>query len=325
MKKSQLTKVFLVLLLAVLVFGAQILEAKEASFPRRNIEFVVPFPPGGATDLIARPLAAILTENLGKPVVVINKSGGARLEGGLYVANSRPEGYTVGFFGPSAAWPEVFFKEAPYTSQQIALIARVTALPTVIVVSAKSKFQTWQDFVKYAKANPGIRYGHTGIGATPHLLLAALGEMEGLNLVPVPLKGDAGVSSAIVGGHVDISAGMLSGQLPQVQAGNERVLMVHSPSRIAAIPTVPTVDDLGLRLDLPYSDLAVCGPKKIPGEVMRRLEEAISKAVATPSFKATMDKLGAPIAYLGTDAYNQDAERQKKILSALMQKIGAIQ
>jgi tripartite-type tricarboxylate transporter receptor subunit TctC len=325
MRRTKPVVLWLAVALTTLVFGIQVLAAKEASYPRRNLEFVVPFPPGGASDLLARPLAAQLTEQLGKTVVVMNKAGAARLEGGLYVANARPEGYTLGFFGPSAAWPEVFFKEAPYTSQQIALIARVTALPTAVVVSSKSKFQTWQEFVKHAKANPGIRYGHTGTGATPHLLLASLGEMEGINLVQVPLKGDAGVSAAIVGGHVEIAAGMLSGQLAQVNAGNARVLMIHSPSRVAMLPGAPTIDELGLRIDLPYSDMAVCGPKKIPDEVTRRLEEAIAKVVAQPAFKAATDKMGVPIAYLGTAAYIQDAERQKKILSALMQKLGAIQ
>lgn len=318
----------ILLLTTALVLGVSLSSCSGGTtskdYPTKPIELVVPYPPGGATDLTARALASVLSEFLGQPVVVVNKAGAARLEGGQYVASARPDGYTLGLFPPSVAWPEVHFNETPYTSEKLDIVCRVVVHPSAIVVPGDSEWKTFTELVEFLKANPGFRYGHTGVGANPHVTMTALAKKLGLTVEPVPFKGDAGVAAALAGGHVQLGVTTLPGILPQIQAGNLRVLAIYSPQRVSELEGVPTLRDLGYELGVPYADSMICGPKGLPENVVAKLQEAVAKAVEHKSFTTMMGQMYTPVAYLNKADYAKEMATSKEAMHKLMKELGLI-
>lgn len=310
------------LVMALSVTGCK-REAAVGDYPARALELVVPYPPGGATDLTARALVSVLPEFLGQPVVVVNKAGAARLEGGEYVSSAAADGYTLGLFPPSVGWPEVHFNETPYTSEDLTIICRVVVHPTAIVVRSNSSIQTFDDLVARL-ATPGFQYGHTGVGANPHVTMTALAKALNAEVVPVPFKGDAGVAAALAGGHVELGVTTLPGILPQIQAGNVRVLAIYSPTAVTELEGVPTLGELGYDLEVPYADSMICGPKDLPAEVIAKVEEAVRQAVEHPSFKKIMGQMYTPVAYLNYADYAAEMVTTKEAMKQLMQELGLI-
>ncbi|MBC7339213.1 MAG: tripartite tricarboxylate transporter substrate binding protein [Firmicutes bacterium] len=320
----------LVLTLVVMTVGCtkQADQKQGEKYPAKRIELVVPYPPGGITDLTARALASVLPEYLGQPIVVANKAGGARLEGGEYVARSKPDGYTVGLFPPSVAWPELHFKDVPYQSADLVPVCQVIAGRQVIFVPADSKYASLEDVLSDLEKNPGLKlqFGVTGLGAFPHLVTVALAAKTGMSdrIVPVPLEGDAGVVKTVLGRHVPVGVATATGVFAQLQAGTVRALAITGDRRYDKLPDVPTLEELGYRLGLPDAENTLYVPKGTPQEVITVLEQAVAKAVEHKSFQSMADKAGIPVDFLGQEQYLRTYSAKKDTLGLLMKDLGLI-
>ena len=198
------------LLLGVLLvaFAEVSLQAASPEYPNRAISLIVPFPPGGSTDLGARAVADAVEKHVKQPVAVVNKVGGATTIAGYAVASAKPDGYTLGFFPNPAAIPEAytFFQEAPYTSKDLKHISAALAPMISIAVKEDAPWNSFKELVEYAKKNPGLKVSTAGKQTIQHMFVTTMNKMEKTGFVPVPFTGDATTLPALLGGHVLVAA-----------------------------------------------------------------------------------------------------------------------
>ncbi len=321
-----LSAVVLILVLGLSMVACSKPEEKKddtAVYPSKRIELVVPYAPGGITDLTARALASVLPEILGQPVVVVNKSGGARLEGGQYLATSKPDGYTIGLFPPSVGWPELHFKDHPYSSDDLIPVAQIICTRQVMFVKADSEYDSVDDIIA-ALEDPSakINVGVTAQGAVPHLTSVAFGAVIGKadQIVPIPLGGDAGVAKEVLGGHVPVGVATITGVWSQIEAGTLKPLAVTGSARVEGLDDVPTFEELGYSLGIPDSENTIYVPKDTPEDVVKKLDEALATAVEHAGFTSIASKAGIPTDFYGHEDYMKTYESKKAALEEIMTK-----
>lgn len=262
------------------------------TFPSGPVRIVVPFSPGGPSDLYARMLATNLTDILGKPVVVENRPGASSMIGADLVAKSKPDGHTLLFTTMSPLTSAPFlFKQVNYKLEDFAPISLIATSPYTITVRKDFPAKTLQELVAYIKANPGkVTYASVGQGSANSLLGNALARVAGADLLEVPFKGSNEVTMEIATGRLDITPDGIGGALPLVQNGQARILAVSDVKRSPVAPDVPTTVEAGypgLIVTLAYSLLAPAGT---PPDVVGQLNAAMVKAVGQKQF---VDKLAA--------------------------------
>ncbi len=303
-------------------------ECSQGDFPKKRIELIVPYPPGGITDLTARALSSVLPEYLGQPVVVINKSGGGMLEGGEYLSSRKPDGYTVGLFPPSVGWPEIHFKNPPYKSTDLVPVCKVIGIWQTFIVAQDSKYASVKEVMDDLAKNPSLKIlmGTTGVGANPHLTAIAFIEYIGKKdrIVPVPFQGDAGAVKALLGKHIQIASATCTGIIAQAQAGTIRVLAITGEKRWDKLPQVPTFGELGYKFDIPDGENTLYAPKGTPREIIAVLENAIAKTVQHKSFAALAEKAGISIDFKTHDDYLKTYDPHKAILGRFIKELNLL-
>jgi tripartite-type tricarboxylate transporter receptor subunit TctC len=271
--------------------------AHSAAFPERHLDLIVPFGPGGTTDVIARALAAEMGKVLGQQVVVLNKAGAGGAIGAAAVANAKNDGYTLGMLpvGPLTTQPNL--QRLSYGPGSFEYVCRVYANPQVVLVRKNSPYQTVQDVVAAAKRDPGkLNYASTGTGSVPHLALAALSEATGVKMTHVPYKGDADSLLALVSGQVTMLVShptMLS-----THADSVRAIAVLSANRLKEFPDVPTLSEQGgpaLNFEV-WGGLAV--PKDTPQAAVAALENSCLVGTSSETFRKQMESLNTPVNYM---------------------------
>ena len=308
--------------LAMLCMGIAGLAAGQAlaaePYPVRPISVIVPFPPGGVADLVGRPFATALEKQLKQPVVIINKTGAGGAVGMQAAAVSKPDGYTLMVALSSiSVMPEVdalFGRPAVYKLSEFVPIALLSSDPTVLVVSSKSPWKTVADFVTDAKKRPGeIKYASSGIYGTMHVAMEMFAHAAGIKLRHIPTGGGGPALTALLGGHVDAISGGPNVSIPQIKAGNVRVLAGWGDTRLAALPDVPTLMELGYKDVEFYIWSGFFAPAATPQPIIKVLREATAKAVQAPDFKSAMQKMETPIAYMDAPEFRKfwdvDADR----------------
>jgi tripartite-type tricarboxylate transporter receptor subunit TctC len=220
----------------------------QSDYPTRPVKVIVPSPPGGGTDILARVLAQHFSKALGQPFVVENKPGAGNMIGIESVARSPGDGYTVLVTASTLALNSVLYKKVPYDPvRDFAPITLAATAPNVLVVNPALPAKSLAEFIALAKAKPGaLSYGTPGIGTSPHLSMELLKSMAGIDLQHVPYRGTAAAVTDVIGGQI---AAMFANALtakPHVDSGRVRALAVSGPSRIEAFPTVPTVAEAGV-------------------------------------------------------------------------------
>ena len=328
LKKAWVLLMALSWVIALMGTAAECAPAKKVDYPKKRIELVVPYPPGGITDLTARSLASVLPEYLGQPVVVVNKAGGARLEGGEYVASRKPDGYTLLLAPPSVGWPEIHFKDPPYKSSDLVPVCQVIGIRQTLTVAADSKYKSLKEIEKDLEANPDlkIQVGNTGAGAMPHMVAVGFAAYikQKDRMIQIPFQGDAGVITALLGKHIPLGSITGTGVVAQAQAGTVRVLGITGEKRWNKLPDVPTLDELGYKLGFGIGDNSLYAPKKTPKEVIRVLNEAIAKAIQHKAFIALADKAGIPVEYEPHDQFMKTFEARKAIMGQLIKELGML-
>ncbi|MDO9503319.1 tripartite tricarboxylate transporter substrate binding protein [Falsiroseomonas sp.] len=265
----------------------------QAPWPARQIRLVVPYPPGGASDIAGRLQAQALAEGLGVQVVVENRSGAGGTIGTAHVAQSAPDGYTVMMASPSShLGAPLLFKTPGYEGvDDFTSIASFATGTAMVCVTPSLPVQNIQELVAYAKANPGkLNYGSAGAGGANHMLGVLFMQRTGTELTHVPYRGAAPALADLIAGNIQVVFDSYSGVIGTVRAGQIRALAVTNPTRWPLAPEYPTVQEQGVpNYDLP-SFSAVMGPKGIPEPIVTRMNIAINEALKKP---AMIERLAA--------------------------------
>jgi len=286
--------------LAVLVAAAAIAvhpaAAQVPAYPAKPIRIVVPFPAGGATDILARAAAQRLTEAWGQSVVVDNRPGAGGNIGAELVAKSAPDGYTLlmGTVGTHAINASLYAK-MPYDHvKDFAPVILVAGVPNVLVVNPAVPANSVQELIAYAKANPGkLNFASSGSGTSIHLSGELFKVMAGVQMTHVPYKGSAPALQDLIGGQVQLMFDNLPPSLPQIKAGKLRALGVTSAARAPALPDTPTIAESGLPGFEASSWFGLLAPAGTPPAVIARLNGEVAAWLGTPEAKEKLLALGA--------------------------------
>lgn len=293
------------------------LHLPAAAFPDRTVSLVVPFGPGGSTDLIARALAQEMSKTLGQQVVVLNKAGAGGAIGAAEVANARPDGHMLAMMpvGPLTTQPAL--RKLSYTPASFDMVCRVYSNPQVLLVRKDGPHKALADLVADAKRNPGkLNYASTGTGSVPHLALASLSSAAGLNVVHVPYKGEADMLQGLLSGSVTMFLGHPT--LLAVHSQTMRGIAVLAPQRLKEYPDLPTVGEQGV----PPQHFEVWGglvtPKGTPPAVLAALEAACRSGTAAEAFRKQLENLNTPVMYQDAATFgafvNAEFERNARLL-----------
>jgi len=264
------------------------------SYPERPIRMVVPYAPGGNTDVLARMVAQRVGQALGQQVVVDNRPGGNTLIGTGLVANSVGDGYTIMLTTLTFAVVPSIYQKLPFDARRdFTPITLAVTLPNVLVINPSVPARSLKELIAHAKANPGkLNYASTGSGTSPHLSMELLKSMAGVDLVHVPYKGGGPAMTDLIGGQVSAQFIGLPVSLTHIKSGKLRALGVTSARRAAAAPDIPAIAETlkGYELD-PW--FGVLGPKDMPKAVVQRLQKEIALALQSPDMKAQLAAMGA--------------------------------
>jgi tripartite-type tricarboxylate transporter receptor subunit TctC len=271
--------------------------ASAQAFPAKPIRFVMPYPPGGSSEILARPIAQEMTKQLGTSVIIDFKPGGGTTIGADMVAKSAPDGYNIVMMLSAHAINATLMPKLPYdTVRDFAPITIAATLPLVVVVPAQSSIRSMADLLARARANPGkLTFASAGPGNTSHLSVEYLKSMLGLDMIHVPYKGSGPAIIGLLGGEVDFMFDSLSSSLPQIKGGKFRAIAMASAQRSRILPDVPTVAESGVPgfdVSVWYSVLAAAGT---PAPIVNKLHTEIVRAMRAPEAKDKIEAAGYDI------------------------------
>jgi tripartite-type tricarboxylate transporter receptor subunit TctC len=314
---------------AVLVVTAASFAAAQPAWPTKPITMVVPFPPGGLADIVARPVAEAMSRELGQPVLVENKAGAGGGIGMAYVSKAPADGYTVLMSLSSlTVIPEadvVLGRNQMFALNSLRPIARYTADPTVLAVRADSPWKTARDFVEDAKKRPGaINYGSSGSYGTMHVPMEILSQTAGIKMTHVPFTGAGPAVVALLGGQIDAVSSGPATVLQHVKAGKLRVLAHWGNGKLDALPDVPSLKTAGYNAEYAqWSGLFV--PAATPEPVAQRLRAAARAAALDPKVKEVILNAGSPILYQDTPEFEKYVQADARRMAEVVKKIGKVE
>jgi len=270
--------------------------SKGQIYPSRPLRLIVPFPPGGSTDILARALSQKLSENLAQPVVVDNRPGAGGSIGSEAAAKAVPDGYTLlmGQLGPLAVSPAIY-RNLPYDPvKSFAPISLMAIVPSVLVVNTSLPFSSAAEVIAYAKANPGkLTYGSAGTGSTSHLTTEYFKLATGTDILHIPYKGVGPMLTDLISGQLAMGINGAPAVMPHVNSGRLRALAVTSLTRLPSLPNIPTLDESGVKGFEANGWYGIVAPAGTPREIVLRLNAEIRRIVATPELRARLDAEGA--------------------------------
>jgi tripartite-type tricarboxylate transporter receptor subunit TctC len=312
---------------ACLVSGATL--AQPAAYPTRPVRLIVPFTPGGTTDIFARLVGEKLSQSLGQQFVIENRGGAGGNIGADAVAKAEPDGYTLvmGTVGTHAINPSLYAK-MPYDAlTDFAPVAYVAGVPNLMVVSPKKvKATTVQEFITEAKGTPGkFTMASSGNGTSIHLSGELFKQMTGVEMPHVPYRGSGPAVNDLIGGQVDVMFDNLPSSIEHVRGGNLRALAVTSSKRSPALPDMPTLAEAGLPGFEATSWFALFAPKGTPPEITNKLNQEVRKALETPELQKRFADLGGEIQPMSPDELmgyvRAEHEKWAKVVKASGAKI----
>ena len=303
--------------------------AQSAPWPTKTITMIVPFPPGGLADLVARPVAEAMSRELGQPVVIENKAGAGGGIGMSQAAKAKSDGYTILMALSSlTVIPEadaVLQRPAMFALTDLRPIARFTADPTVLAVRADAPWKTVKDFVDDAKRRPGaINYGSSGSYGTMHVPMEILSQSSGIKMTHVPFTGAGPAVVALLGGQIDAVSSGPATVLQQVKAGKLRVLGHWGSTPLAALPDVPSLKDAGFNAEYAqWSGMFI--PAGVPEPVAQRLRIAAKAAALDAKVKEVILNAGSPVQYQDSPEFEKYVQADASRMSAVVKRIGKVE
>lgn len=316
-------------LAAALLLSAAGMAAAQAPYPAKPITMIVPFPPGGLADIVARPVAEAMSRDLGQPVVIENKAGAGGGIGMGLAAKAPADGYTVLLSLSSlTVLPEadvVLGRQQMFALNSLRPIARFTADPTVLAVRADAPWKTVKEFVEDARKRPGaINYGSSGNYGTMHVPMEILSQNAGVKMTHVPFTGAGPAVVALLGGQIDAVSSGPATVLQHVKAGKLRVLGHWGNGRLGTLPDVPALKDAGYDAEYAqWSGLFI--PAATPEPVAQRLRAAARAAAMDPKVNEVILNAGSPILYQDTPDFEKYVQADAKRMAEVVRKIGKVQ
>lgn len=315
-----------VLLVAVLVLSVALAgcskKTEAPKFPTKPVEMTVLFGAGSSADLVARQLASAAEKVLGQPMPVVNRTGASGAVGYTYVKNTSPDGYNI-VWNSNSISTAYYQGNMDFNYTAFDPVAKIATETVTLAVKADAPWKNLNEFLEYAKANPGkVKVGNSGLGSFTHLTAVAIAQAAGAELTHVPFGKGLAVAS-LLSGEIQASVQLPAEIMNQVKAGQVRILTVTTEKRIDALPDVPTLREQGhdLVLEL-WRGIAV--PKGTPKEVIKILEDAFRKAVEDPKLKEMSQQLVFQLDFLPADEFGKfiaaDDEKIAKLMEAVGQK-----
>ena len=289
-------KIYSVAGVAFALGGAFLAAAPTPAFGTKPMRLIVPYPPGGTTDIVARPIAKGLQEVLGQPVIVENKPGAGGNIGMAHVAHAPGDGQTLAVSAVSTlAIGATLYTRLPYdVLRDLAPVTQLAAVPNVLVVHPSVPATSVRELIAYAKAHPGeLKFGSAGTGTTVHLSGELFKMLAGIDIEHIPYKGAAPAMVDLLGGRVDLMFDFLSSALPHIKDGKLRALGVTSTKRSPLLPYLPAIAEAGVPGYEVYTSFGVLAPAGTPPAVLGRLHDAIVKVLRSEQMKEVLAGLGA--------------------------------
>jgi tripartite-type tricarboxylate transporter receptor subunit TctC len=302
--------------------------AAQEAYPSRAVTFINPFPPGGAVDVVARPLAAVLEPILKQPAVIETKAGAAGQVGAQFAAAAKPDGYTLlmhivsisGF----AEVDKLFGRPVKFTRDDFIPIARFIADPMVLVVNDQQPHKTLKELVEDAKKRPNdLIFSSSGLYGALHLPTALFMSAAGIQMKHLPTNGGGPALTAVLGNNSQVLVSSIAAASAQMKAGKLRPLACFGGQRAPALPEVPTMKELGYNVEF-YLWVGMFAPKGTPEAIVATLRDASRKAAADEKFAAAMKNLGQDVAYLDQAEFRAFWDADAKRVEDAVHQIGKV-
>ena len=318
-----MARILLAGILVVLPLAGNV--AAQEAYPTRTVTIVAPYPPGGAADLTARPLAPALERALKQSVVVVNKVGAGGAVGTQAVSVAPADGYTLllTVFSISTI-PEadrVAGRTPTFTRDQFVPVARLNADPTVFVVQSSAPWKSVKELVADAKKRPNdILFSSAGNFSVGHMAIEVFQQVTGVKMRHLPTTGGGPALAAVLGGHTALAAISTGAATPQVKAGKLRVLVTTGAKRVMAFPDVPTLKEIGYNAEV-YLWTGIFVRKGVPDNVLKTLKSAVRQAVNDAEFVAASNKMQMPPDYLDAEAFKPWWDKDAEMLVAAVRRM----
>ena len=307
------------ILVAVLVI-AWAWPVLAADFPTKEVQIIVPWAAGGATDLIFRALAAPTEKYLGKAVIVVNRPGGGGAVGYTEAAQASPDGHTiVSAITPLTILPHQV--KTAFTYKSFDPIINVSTDPSMFLARPDAPWKDLKEFINYAKQNPNmVTVGNSGAGGGVHLVALAFEKAAGVKFNHIPFSGGGPSVTALLGGHINVVSVSPPEGISQVQAGKLKILALFADKRLAMFPDVPTVKEQGINFAMGmWRGLAA--PKGTPPDALKKLHDAFKKGMEDPAFKKSAADMAVSIHYLGPEDFGKLMASEDKVYADLVKEV----
>jgi tripartite-type tricarboxylate transporter receptor subunit TctC len=309
------------LVVAVLVIGLSVIPGGlHAEYPEKTVTLIVPFPPGGRSDLTARILTQHLPKHLGQPAVVVNKPGAGGVLGAKEVAAASPDGYTMGFFSTAVVTAQYTVPTPTHLADYVP-ISVVNIDPMAMAVKYDAPWKTFSDVVAYARQNPGkVRLGMIP-GASAQIFAGGVAKAANIKVVYVPFKGDADGVAALAGGHIDAHVAVPVSYKALSEAKKVRIVGVGAEKRVAPYEEIPTFRENGVDLVIGSFHI-VFAPKGTPANIQARLADALGRTMKEPELRKQMTAANLGIAYMNQKETAQFLAQQDRLYRGLIEELG---
>jgi len=295
--------------------------AAATDYPNRSIRMIVPFPPGGSNDIVARMMGAELGERLGQQFIIDNRGGAGGMLGTGLAAQAAPDGYTVLIISVAFAFNPAIYK-SKLTFDPVKSFSPIASLgtgPSALMVSPKLPAKTVKDFIALAKAKPGsLNYASAGVGSFQHLGAEMLRLMAGINIVHVPFKGGGPAMADVIAGNTEITLGSLIQMIPHINTGRLRILGVGGPKRVSALPDVPTIAEAGVPGYDASNWWGLLAPAGTPAAITKRIHGEIAGILKKPAIQKTFEMQGAETLSMGQAEFTKfiriESEKWSKVV-----------
>lgn len=312
----------------LILIGSYSTFAVELKYPTRAIEYVVPFPAGGGTDVAARVIAKALSKELGVPVNVTNKPGGNQIPGVLSVMSSPPHGYVLLADGSGSSSLQTLIKDLPYKVTDRTFITRMMISPHAYIVNGKSPWNSLGDVLEAVRKDPGsFTWTWHGGNTTTDFSLLQFFDVAGVDIAKtkrVPFQGTGPSSQAVAGGHVLFGSGGASAMFSLFRSGNIKILAVTGDKRLPKLPEIPSCNEIGFSsLDVMFW-VGISGPKGLPKSVVDSLVAAGKKIVEDAQVIKELEAVGAYPSFMGPEELSKQVFREAELFRTLALKVGAL-
>jgi tripartite-type tricarboxylate transporter receptor subunit TctC len=300
--------------------------AQAQNFPTRPVTIVVPYPPGGLIDLVARQIQVRFGTELGQSVIIENRSGAGGNVGAEAVARAHGDGYTLLLANPSLAISPLIYTKLNYKPiEDFAYVGQYGTVPNVLVVHPSIPVKNVREFIEYAKKNPGkLNYGSPGYGTSPQMSSELFKAMTNTFIVHIPFRGSGPSQAAMLSGEIQMMFDNLPPQLPHIKSGKVRALAVTSLKRSSVVPDLPTLDEAGLKGYEVTAWFGLVAPASTPKPIVARLNEALNKTTQDPQVRQALESNGATVIQGTPDGFRDYVKAQTVMWAPVVKRANIV-